>query len=167
MKMQSVEDLMVTGMTYVLDFEDQVAEAAPKMAEASTDAELKAAFSKTADKSREYGQKVEQAFGKLGKPVQRNPNNIAKAMLNEVTEMIGNTDPGPVRDAALIVAANQQQMYRVASYGSLAHYAELLGKKDAADGLNENLEDSKGGDKKLTGIGENKVNRQAVQQKAA
>ena len=52
-------------------------------------------------------------------------------------------------------------MFRVASYGSMTHYAELLGKKDAAQGLKENLEDSKGGDEKLTAIGEQKVNPQA------
>ncbi len=38
---------------------------------------------------------------------------------------------GPVRDAALIVAVNQQQMFRVASYGSLESYAKLLGKQEA------------------------------------
>ncbi len=161
MKMQSIQDLMVTGLTYVLDFEEQVAKAAPKMAEASTTPELKDAFEKTESKSQEYAKKVEQSFQKLGKSVDRNENHIAKAMVTEVEHMISNTDAGPVRDAALIVAANQQQMYRVASYGSLAHYAELIGKQDAASALNENLEDSKSGDKKFTEIGEQKVNQEA------
>ena len=161
MKMQSIQDLMVTGLTYVLDFEEKVAQEASKMAEASSNSELKETFQKTATKSQEYGKKVEQTFQKLGQQVQRNDNSIAKAMITEVENMIRNTDPGAVRDAALIVAANQQQMYRVASYGSLAHYAELIGKQDAAKGLKENLEDSKGGDEKFTRIGEEKVNKQA------
>ena len=161
MKMTSIQDLMVTGLTYVLDFEEQVAKAAPKMAEAVSDPELKEAFSKTASKSQEYAKHVEEAFGKVGQEVKRNDNHIAKAMLTEVEHMIENTDKGPVRDAALIVAANQQQQYRVASYGSLKHYAELIGKSDAAKGLEKNLEDSKGGDEKFTKIGEEKVNQQA------
>ena len=161
MKLRNVQDLMVTGLTYVLDFEDQVGQQASKMAEAASNPELKEVFQKSVTKSREYGQKVEQAFQKLGQPVQRNPNHIAQAMIHEVEGMIANTDPGPVRDAALIVAANQQQMFRVASYGSLTHYAELLGNKDAAQPLEENLKDSKGGDEKLTAIGEQKVNPQA------
>ena len=161
MKMQSIQDLMVTGLTYVLDFEEKVAQGASKMAEASSNPELKETFQKTVSKSQEYGKKVEQTFQKLGQPVKRNDNNIAKAMINEVEHMISNTDSGPVRDAALIVAANQQQLFRVASYGSLNHYAELIGKQDAAKGLKENLEDSKGGDEKFTRIGEEKVNQQA------
>ena len=102
------------------------------MAEASSNSELKETFQKTVAKSQEYGKKIEQTFQKLGQPVKRNDNTIAKAMISEVEHMISNTDQGPVRDAALIVAANQQQMFRVASYGSLTHYAELIGKQDAA-----------------------------------
>lgn len=76
--------------------------------------------------------------------------------------MIQNTDAGPVRDAALIVAANQQQMYRVASYGSLESYAKVIGKQDAASGMTESLEDSKGGDKKFTELAESKINPEAA-----
>ncbi len=131
------------------------------MAEASTEPELKELFQKTQTKSQEYPKKVEGAFEKLGKPVERNENYIAAAMIKEVEGMISETEAGPVRDAALIVAANQQQMFRVASYGSLAHYAELIGKQDAAGDLRESLEDSKSGDEKFTQIGEQKVNQQA------
>ncbi len=166
MKMASVQDLAVNGMTYVLDFEEQIASAAPRMAEASANPELKEMFQKTETKSKEYGQKVEGAFGQFGAQAKRSENQIAKAMIQEVENMISNTDRGPVRDAALIVAANQQQMYRVASYGSLAHYAELLGKQDVAQSLRKSLEDSKGGDDKFTQIGERQVNQEAVQKQA-
>ncbi len=159
--MQSIEDLMTTGLTYVLDFEEKISAGASKMSEASSNPELKEAFQKTVSKGQEYVKKLEDTFKKLGKPVQRNDNHIAKAMITEVEHMIENTDAGPVRDAALIVAANQQQMYRVACYGSLTHYAELLDKKDAAQALEENLKDSKGGDEKFTSIGEQEVNKQA------
>ena len=80
MKMQSVEDLMLTGLSYVLDFEEQISKEASKMAEASSNPELKEAFQKTVAKSQEYAQKVEQTFQKLGKSVQRNTNSIAKAI---------------------------------------------------------------------------------------
>lgn len=152
---------MVTGMTYLLDFEEQVGQAAPKMAEACTDPELKEMFSKTASKSKEYAERIQQVFEKLGSPVEKNENNIAKAMIDEVQQMIANTDAGPVRDAALIVAANQQQSFRVATYGSLRHYAELIGKADAFKLLEQSAEDSKTGDEKFTSIGEQRVNQQA------
>ena len=162
MAMNNIQDLMLTGLTYVLDFEEQIAKAAPEMSSASTTPELKELFSKTETKSKDYASKVEQTFSKLGQPVNKNSNPIAKAMLDEVRNMIQHTQPGPVRDAALITAANQQQLYRVASYGSLESYAKVIGKQDAVSGLKEALEDSKNGDKKFTEIGESKVNQQAA-----
>ncbi len=166
MKMQSIGDLLYTGLTYVHDFETQIAAEAEKMAQASTNPELKQAFEKTQTKGSEYAQRIEKTFAKLGQEPKSNTNQIAKAMIDEVENMIANTDPSPVRDAALIVAANQQQLYRVAAYGSLTQYAGLIGKSDAVEELAQNLEDSKGGDQKFTSIGESQVNKQAAQAQA-
>ncbi len=163
MKMQTIDDLLYTGLTYVHNFEQQIAATAPKMAQASTNPQLKEAFSKTETKSREYTQRIEQVFGKLGKEPKSNDNQIAKAMIEEVNNMIANTDASAVRDAALIVAANQQQTYRVAAYGSLNQYAGLIGKNDAVELLKQNLQDSKDGDEKFTNIGETQVNKEAAQ----
>ena len=162
MTLKNVHDLMTTAMTYVLDFEEQIGKAAPEMAEACSAPDLKELFGKTQTKSKEYAKRIEATFAKLDTPVKRNTNAIAKAMVQEVHNMIGETEAGPVRDAALIVAANQQQMFRVASYGSLESYAKLLGKQDAVGSLRESLEDSKTGDKKFTQIGESSVNQQAA-----
>lgn len=158
----NIQGLMTQGLTYVLDFEEQIAKAAPKMAEAATNSELKEMFSKTATKSKEYGLKIEETFKKLGQEVKRNDNHLAAAMVKEVEEMLKTVTPGPVLDAALIVAANQQQAYRVSSYGSMETYAKLLGKEDAAKGLTENLEESKAGDKKFTDLAESKINKEAA-----
>ncbi len=163
MKMQSVADLLYTGLTYVHDFEQKISQEALKMAEASQNTELKEAFSKSATKGKQYAERVQQAFANIGQQPEQNENHIAKAMIAEVENMIANTDRGAVRDAALIVAANQQQMYRVAAYGSLRDYAGLIGKENAVEELENNLEDSKGGDEKLTRIGQETVNREAAQ----
>ena len=162
MKMESVEDLMYVGLTYVLDFEQRIADEAEKMAKAASDPELKELFQKTISKSKEYAERVEAAFEKIGRKQDTNKNHIAIAMIDEVENMISNTEPSSVRDAALIVAANQQQMYRVASYGSLKSYAKTIGKADAIAELDRSLEDSKSGDEKFTAIAEARVNQQAA-----
>ena len=162
MKMESVEDLMYVGMTYVLDFEERIAGQAQKMAKAASDPELKELFEKTESKSKQYAGRLEASFEKIGRKKDTNKNHIAIAMIDEAENMISNTEPSAVRDAALIVAANQQQMYRVASYGSLKSYAKTIGKPDAFAELDESLDDSKNGDEKFTHIGEQRVNQQAA-----
>lgn len=162
-KMRTINDLMITGLTYTLDFENQVAQAAGTMAQASSNPETKEMFQQSVTKGKQYAQRLEQVFGELNIPVKTNTNHIAKAMITEVDNMISNTDTSAVRDAALIVAANQMQHYRVAVYGSLETYAKLIGKSDAAQVLKQNLEDSKGGDAKLTRIAEETVNPEAAE----
>ena len=161
-KMRSIEDLMLNGLNYVLDFENKASGAASTMAQASTDPEVKQVFEQSAEKARQYAGRIQETFQKIGQAPEKRDNHIAQAMLTEVEEMIARTDASAVRDAALIIAANQMQHYRVACYGSLAHYADLIGKKDAAQGLKQNLDDSRGGDEKLTRIGEQNVNKKAA-----
>ena len=163
MEMTSVKSLMTTGLSYVLDFEEKLAKAAPGIAEASSDAELKDMFSKTATKSTEYAERVKAVYEKLGEKLEKNENHLAVAMIKEVEGMVSKSEQGPVRDAALIVAANQQQAYRVASYGSLMTYAKLLKKQDAVSDLQKSLEESKAGDEKFTKLAESKVNQAALQ----
>ncbi len=167
MKMQSIDDLLYTGMTYVLDFEQQISKGASKMADAATDPEVKEMFSKSVTQGQKYAERLEATFSKIGAKPDTNNNHIAKAMLDEVANMISNTDASPVRDAALIVAFNQQQAYRVASYGSLTSYAKVLGKNDAVADLTQSLDESKAGDEKLTQIAESRINEQAAHAVAA
>ena len=163
MKMQSINDLLYTGMTYVLDFEQRISKGAEKMASASSDPQVKEMFQKSVTQGSKYADRIEAAFGKIGAKSETNKNHIAVAMIDEVEHMISDTDASPVRDAALITAANQQQLYRVASYGSLKSYAKLIGKSDAVADLQQNLDECKAGDEKLTAIGEQSVNPKAAQ----
>ena len=160
--MNNVSDLMLTGLSYVLDFEEKIAKAASDVSTEVSSPKLKELFGKTATKSKEYAQPVENAFGQLGRKVERNNNPLAEAMIGEMKNMIEHTSAGPVRDAALIVAANQQQQYRVASYGSLEAYAKLIGKQDALKEMSSALEDSRNGDRKFTELAEREINPQAA-----
>lgn len=161
MAMQNITDLLLTGMSYTLDLEQKFSKFASKMADASSEPEVKEIFEKTTTQSKKYADRIESVYKKLGKPSKTENNPVADAMIREVEGMISNTEKGAVRDAALIVAFNQQQAYRVSSYGSLRSYAQVLGKSDAVQELQQSLDESKAGDQKLTEIAEQKVNPKA------
>ena len=57
---------------------------------------------------------------------------------------------GPLLDAALIAGAQKVEHYEIASYGTLAYFAELLGEDKAKELLSETLEEEKAADEKLT-----------------
>ncbi|HVF97090.1 MAG TPA: DUF892 family protein, partial [Flavisolibacter sp.] len=65
-------------------------------------------------------------------------------------------------DVALIMAAQKVEHYEIASYGSLRQLAITLGFTEAANLLQETLDEEKQTDLLLTDIAENSVNYQAA-----
>jgi ferritin-like metal-binding protein YciE len=164
MKLQSVEDLFLEGLQYAYDNEQQLTQALPKMAQATSTPQLREAFEQHLTETKQQAGRAEQVFQIFGKQPERKPNTVVQAMVQETEKMIQNTDQGPVRDAALIVAGNQVEHFEIASWGSLRNYAQLLGKQEAVSLIEKTLQEEKQADAKLTAIGENQVNKQALQQ---
>ncbi len=164
MKLQSVEDLFLEGLQYTYDTEQQLTQALPKMAQASSTPQLREAFEQHLLETKQQVSRAEQIFQLFGKQPQTKPNKVVQAMNQEVEQMIQNTDQNSIRDAALIVAGNQVEHFEMASWGSLRTYAQLLGKQEAVTLIQKTLDEEKQADAKLTALGENQVNKQALQQ---
>ena len=167
MNIQTLEDLYINGLQFVYDAEMQLTEALPKMADAASAPELKQAFQKHLQETREHVSRAEQLFEHSGRKPERNPNSVVKQMAQEAEEMISNIDAGALRDAALIVAGNQVEHYEMACYGSLRNFAQVLGKTKCVQVLEQTLQEEKKADATLTQVGESTVNRNAASGKVA
>lgn len=167
MKVQSVDDLFVQGLTYLYDAEKQLTEALPKLAEAAENQQLRQAFEQHLSETKEHVSRSEEIFKRLNKQPQANSNAVLKQMRQEAEHMIQNTDKGAVRDAALIVAGNQVEHFEMASWGSMRNFAKLLGKDDVVTIIQKTLDEEKHADAKLTEIGEQQVNIQALHKTAS
>jgi ferritin-like metal-binding protein YciE len=84
------------------------------------------------------------------------------ASIEEAEDIAGEVENKPVLDAALIAAAQAVEHYEIARYGSLVAWAKELGRNDCATLLQQNLDEEKAADKKLTAMAESKVNRKAA-----
>jgi ferritin-like metal-binding protein YciE len=162
-KVETFEDLFQTGLEYIYDAEKQLTQALPKMAQASTSPQLRQAFEQHLKETQQHVQRLEQVFSLLGIKSSAKNNVVLQAMTHEAEQMIQHTDATPLRDAALIVAGNQVEHFEMGSYGSLRTFAELLGRNDIVPILEETLKEEKAADQKLTEVGEQQVNREAVQ----
>lgn len=167
MKLQTVDELFFTGLKYAYDAEKQLTEALPKMAEFAANPELKQAFEMHLGETKEHVARAEQIFRICGKQPEVKTNSVLKQMTQEAEQMVSSTEKGPIRDAALIVAGNQVEHFEMASYGSLRTFAQLLNKTEVVALLEQTLREEKQADAKLTEIGEQSVNIQAVHQSAA
>jgi ferritin-like metal-binding protein YciE len=66
-------------------------------------------------------------------------------------------------DAALIMAAQKVEHYEIASYGSLAAWADAIGRKDIKKLLGQTLEEEEETDQKLTDLAQAGINQSSVQ----
>jgi ferritin-like metal-binding protein YciE len=162
-KMETFEELFQNGLEYIYDAEKQLTKALPKMAQAASSPQLREAFEQHQRETEQHVRRIEQIFSLLGARSSGKSNIVLEAMTKEAEQMIDKTEASALRDAALIVAGNQVEHWEMASYGSLRTFAELLGRNDIVRLLEQTLEEEKQADQKLTQIGEQQVNRQAVQ----
>jgi ferritin-like metal-binding protein YciE len=66
-----------------------------------------------------------------------------------------------VRDAAMVGAAQAVEHYEISRYGTLKAWALKLGMEDAAELLDETLQEEKATDEKLSELAESEINVQA------
>ncbi len=165
MKVKNLQGLFETGLRYAYDCEQKLADKGiPSMIEAASSAELRTALEQHLEETRTHVRRVEQVFGIIGASAKTEDNDIIDEMTDVAENMIDATEDGsPLRDAALIVAGNQVEHYEMAAYGSLVAFARQLGFSDAAQLLEQTLNEEKAADAKLSQIAESSVNRQASQ----
>jgi ferritin-like metal-binding protein YciE len=83
-------------------------------------------------------------------------------IIEEAQEIMGDADDDEVRDAAMLAAAQAVEHYEITRYGTLVAYAQQLGRNDCASVLQQNLDEEKATDRKLSAIAESRVNAKAA-----
>ena len=71
-------------------------------------------------------------------------------------------EEGAMCDAGIISAGQKIEHYEIASYGTLRTFAEILGLEEAAELLQQTLDEEKAADEKLTEVAMSAVNIQAA-----
>jgi ferritin-like metal-binding protein YciE len=160
MKVESIEDLFLDELKDLYSAEKQITKALPKLVKAASTQELSAAFDSHLQETKGHVERLEEIFQKLGKKGTGKTCEGMKGVLEEGAEVIQEIEKGPIRDAGLIAAAQRVEHYEIAGYGSVRSFAQLLGKQDIVELLEETLQEEKAADEKLTEISES-VNQEA------
>jgi ferritin-like metal-binding protein YciE len=159
---KTMEDLFLEEIRDLLDAEKQIVKALPKMVRATTSEELMDAFADHLDETRGHVERLERIFSAIGAKSGGVKCKAMQGLLKEGDEMVSITDPGMVRDAGLIAAAQRVEHYEMAGYGSARTFAQLLGRTEAAELLDETLNEEKKADSTLTEIAVSMVNQKAA-----
>jgi len=152
--MSKLRETFLNQLMDIYDAEKQLVKALPKVAKAAEHEELKEAFESHLAETEGHVERLEQVFEAIGESVRGKKCQAMAGLLEEGQEVI-KEDEG---DAALICAAQKIEHYEIAGYGCLHTWARLLGEDDAADLLEETLEEERSADEKLTELAESIIN---------
>jgi ferritin-like metal-binding protein YciE len=159
---KNMDDLFVHTLRDIYYAEKQILQALPEMIEKSSDAQLKQGFQDHLGETKNHVARLEQVFRLLDKQAEEVDCPAIDGIIEEADEVAGEVDDKSVLDAALIAAAQAVEHYEITRYGSLIAWARQLDRNNCAALLEQNLNEEKAADKKLTAIAESKVNRRAT-----
>ena len=158
----TLHDAFIDELRDTYDAEKQLIKALPKLAKASSSAELKAAFEEHLEQTLKHVERLEQVFEEMGETARgKHCDGIAGIIAEGKTIMDEDFDEMTM-DACLIAAGQRAEHYEMAAYGTLVAWAEGMGHTDAAQLLQETLEEEKAADQKLSSLGEGGINQQAA-----
>lgn len=164
MKLKTMDDLFLDSLRDLYDAEKQITKVLPKMSKAASSDDLKAAFEQHLQVTKRQVERLEQIFTQLDEKPGGKKCAAMEGLIEEGAELIQEGKPSSILDAGLIGAAQKVEHYEMAGYGTARTFATLLGHTEAAQLLQETLEEEKETDQQLTELAESVVNEDAAQQ---
>ena len=155
---KTLNDLFVHQLRDIYYAEKQIVQALPDMIEKAKDPGLKQGFETHLGETKNHVKRLEQVFKMHGVEAKGVECPAIDGIIEEADEIASEVDDKKVLDAALIAAAQAVEHYEITRYGTLIAWAKQLGRPDCASVLQENLEEEKAADSKLTSLAERNVN---------
>ena len=159
MRLKSLQDMFVHELGGIYSAEKQILHALPKMIRSASSGELSAALEEHRQITEDHVDRLDQIFSML-----EESSRITKkckgmeGLLEEGSEMVQEDADDAARDAGIIAIAQKVEHYEIAAYGTLVAYARLLDQQQAANLLEETLNEEKDADERLTEIAMSVVN---------
>lgn len=159
---KELKDLFEDSLKDIYWAEKALVKALPTMMKNATDEKLKTAIENHLAETETHVQRLEECFKALGKKAQAKKCDAMQGLLDEGKSIIEETEPGTVRDAGIIAAAQKVEHYEIATYGTLAAFAKVLQEEDCLKHLLETLNEEKKCDQLLTKVADTNLNSKAM-----
>jgi ferritin-like metal-binding protein YciE len=165
MTISTLKDLYIDQLQDLYSANRQALKATQELGEAAHSAQLRSALEAGAEGIEEGMTQVKSLIenhnaNPRGEHCKGMEGLVAEARAHGVEADIADED---VRDASIIAQYQRMTHYGISGYGTLAAFARRLGLEEDASVLGQCLEDTRGGDKKMTAIASGEVNPAAAE----
>lgn len=160
---KGLQDLFIDGLKDIYWAENAILKSMPLLMKNATSEELKEALKNHMKQTEGQVKRLDQVFEIMGESAEGKKCMAMEGLLNEAEEMLGETESGMVRDAAIISSAQKVEHYEIAAYGTMSSWAQTLDEMEVYDLLEETLDEEKDTDSLLTEIAETTINIEAME----
>jgi ferritin-like metal-binding protein YciE len=158
----TLRDAFVDELRDSYDGEKQLIKALKKMAKAAKAGDLRDAFETHLEETKGQVQRLEQVFGMLDEKVKGKHCDGLAGIIEEGSAVMEEDFDDATLNACLIASGQRAEHYEMAAYGTLVAWARSLGHDEAADLLQETLDEEKAADEKLSALAEGGINQDAA-----
>jgi ferritin-like metal-binding protein YciE len=158
----TLHDAFMDELRDLYDAEKQLTKALPKLAKAASNPDLRAAFESHLEETRGHVERLEEVFGSLDEKVRGKHCDGIAGIIDEGKNVMGEDFDEATMDACLIASGQRAEHYEMAAYGTVIAWARVMGHDDAADLLQQTLDEEKAADEKLSSLAEEGINQEAA-----
>jgi ferritin-like metal-binding protein YciE len=158
----TLHDAFIDELRDAYDAERQLTKALPKLAKAATSPKLREAFETHLEETEGQIERLEQVFELFDEKVKGKHCDGIAGIIEEGKSVMDEDFDDATMDACLIASGQRAEHYEMAAYGTLVAWARAMGHTDAADLLQETLDEEKAADEKLSALAEGGINQGAV-----
>jgi ferritin-like metal-binding protein YciE len=159
---EGLRELFLDELKDIVYAERALVKALPKMAKNATEPKLVSTIEEHLSVTEGHVERLEQIFEILGEGSRGKKCEAMEGLIKEGEGILEETEPGPVRDAGIISAAQKIEHYEIATYGTLAAFARTLGEDEIVSLLEATLAEEKEADVALTQTAYNAINFEAA-----
>jgi ferritin-like metal-binding protein YciE len=159
----TLHDAFIEELRDTYDAERQLTKALPKLAKAARSPQLRQAFESHLEETKGQIERLETVFESLDEKVRGKHCDGIAGIIEEGSSIMKEDFDDTTMDACLIAAGQRAEHYEIAVYGTLVAWARAMGHNEAADALQENLDEEKAADEKLSALAEGGINQDAAE----
>ena len=159
----TLHDAFIDELRDTYDAERQLTKALAKLAKAAAAPPLREAFESHLVETQGQIERLEQVFESLDEKVRGKHCDGIAGIIEEGKSIMEEDFDDDTMDACLIAAGQRAEHYEMAAYGTLVAWARAMGHNEAADLLQETLDEEKAADEKLSSLAEGGINQNAAE----
>ncbi len=161
-KINSLNDILIEELSDLLNAESQLAEALPKMAQASASSASKAALEEHLNITREHVNRLKDIFSNIGQKPRGVIGETMKGFIAQIKDALNKTEMHFGPDAAIISVAQRVERYEIAGYKTAREHAVDLGQTRIVELLNKNLDEERSMNLRLNELAQGMINSQTM-----